>query len=250
MIDWYDGGPILYAESFAVRRHLKSLTFRLSSALSKHSIRSRTGIFRRQTYLLYKFQNRFALSFVLLSTFDTAMSAVILYQLLGGRENPDDPSTAVASNFALDARTLWLGATLVSLLVCSFALLYVVTIVATHRVAGPIKVMHRYISELARGQYPLMRPLREHDELQDFFAELRSLVDRLHEKDVEEAKILREAIETLAPTVSAPKAQEALNALRALCDSKRNAAAASTHVAEIRDARAQVEATPLRVASQ
>lgn len=189
---------------------------------------------------------------MLLSAFDTVMSAVVIYQLLIGRENPDDPSAAVAINFALDARAFWLGGTLVSLLVCSFALLYFVTIVATHRVAGPIKVMHRYVSELERGQYPQMRPLREHDELKDFFAQLRSLVDRLREKDAGETKILREALEMLSPAVSGPKAQEALNALRALCDSKRNAAAAGTPqlAAEIRDARAQVEATPLRVASQ
>jgi len=231
-----------------VRRHLKSFTFQMLSALRKHSIRSKTGIFRRQTFVLYKFQTRFALSFVLLSVFDTLMSAVVIYQLLGGRETVDDPSTSVISNLTLDARALSLGGALITLLLCSFALLYFVTIVATHRVAGPIKVMHRYLSELERGHYPVMRPLREHDELKDFFAQLRSLVDGLREKNAAESKILREAIDALTPSVSGLKAQEALSALRALCEQKRSVPAEHPMLAEIREA--PVEATPLRVASQ
>lgn len=39
----------------------------------------------------------------------------------------------------------------------------------THRVCGPLKVMHRYFDELASGKIPSPRPLRNRDEFKDVY---------------------------------------------------------------------------------
>ncbi len=56
-------------------------------------------------------------------------------------------------------------------------------LVVTHRVSGPLYVIARYLGELAEGRYPDMRPLRKHDELQEFFATFEDAVTALRSRD-------------------------------------------------------------------
>ncbi len=170
--------------------------------------------------MVYAFQTKFALTFVLLSAFNTVMTAVVVYRLLGGPESEVDFSSMITRLVGLETRLVWLFVILVSLFFTSFGLLFLVTVVATHRVAGPIKVMEEHIVSLAAGQYPVLRPLREHDELKDFFAQLRRLGEQLEAKDLEESRILRQVVETVSPMVGGMKAHEALGSLRTLIDAK------------------------------
>jgi hypothetical protein len=94
-------------------------------------------------------------------------------------------------------------------------------VLITHRVAGPVFVMSHYISVLAKGRYPQMRPLRKRDELKDFFERFQGAIESLRAREAEEAKVLDEAIAQLqAGTADAPQVLEALTQMR---DRKRDA---------------------------
>jgi signal transduction histidine kinase len=115
---------------------------------------------------------------------------------------------------------LWLtgvGALVVAGVLALFGL------VLTHRVAGPVYVMGLYIATLAAGRYPRMRPLRKKDELRGFFDRLSEAVDRIREREAEEARLLSEVIETLQPLATTQEAQAALSILGSLRARKRQA---------------------------
>ena len=96
-------------------------------------------------------------------------------------------------------------------------------LIITHRVAGPIYVMGLYISTLAAGRYPRMRALRKNDELRGFFDRFVEAVDRIREREAEEARLLDEVIETLQPLANTQDSQAALAILGSIRARKRQA---------------------------
>ncbi len=96
-------------------------------------------------------------------------------------------------------------------------------VLVTHRVAGPIYVMSHYISVLARGRYPIMRPLRRSDELKDFFQRFQGAIDTLRGREVEEAATIEHALVQFAPLAQSEETKQALEALRQMHDRKRDA---------------------------
>lgn len=96
-------------------------------------------------------------------------------------------------------------------------------ILVTHRVAGPLYVMSRYISILAEGRYPLFRPLRRNDELRAFFERFQRAIDSMRARESDEASKLQEAIQNLGPLASNPSARQSIATLTAMCARKRNA---------------------------
>jgi hypothetical protein len=99
-------------------------------------------------------------------------------------------------------------------------LLAVLGVVATHRIAGPIFVMNRYLSVLASGRIPTIRPLRKNDELKTLYGSFRGFVDMLAQREKNEAEKLKHALDTLRPAASTREAQECLEALRAMYQRK------------------------------
>jgi hypothetical protein len=100
-------------------------------------------------------------------------------------------------------------------------------LVITHRIAGPIYAMTRYLSELASGRYPSLRPIRRGDELRELFGLFQRSVDFLHARDLEEAYKIEEAILKLRAHASSAEATAALDTLDALYRRKRAGAAAA-----------------------
>ncbi len=98
-------------------------------------------------------------------------------------------------------------------------------LVVTHRVSGPLYVIARYLGELAEGRYPDMRPLRKHDELQDFFATFEDAVTALRSRDGAALADIDAALASARAAGKDPKAalDDTLRALeryrRALADS-------------------------------
>ncbi|XXF79446.1 signal protein [Myxococcaceae bacterium GXIMD 01537] len=89
-------------------------------------------------------------------------------------------------------------------------------LVFTHRVAGPVHVMSLYMAALAAGRYPRLRPLRQRDELRRFFERFGEAVDRIRQREAEEARLLGEALAALGPLATTAQARGALQALEAL----------------------------------
>jgi hypothetical protein len=64
----------------------------------------------------------------------------------------------------------------------------------THRVAGPLFVLGHYVSILAKGRYPVLRPLRKGDELREFFEGFQRAVEGLRDRDRKVAQRIDEAV--------------------------------------------------------
>lgn len=87
----------------------------------------------------------------------------------------------------------------------------------THRVAGPIFIIARYLGQLGSGQVPQTRPLRKGDELKEFFDTFAGMVDGFRDRNLEEAALLAKAA---AELVDKGGSAETISALEALAASK------------------------------
>lgn len=70
-------------------------------------------------------------------------------------------------------------------------------VLVTHRIAGPVFIISRYVRVLKDGAYPDMRPLRQGDEMKGFFDLFAAMVDNLKQHDQDDVKALDAAIAKL-----------------------------------------------------
>src|SRR5262245_47198984 len=113
-------------------------------------------MFRRRRYLVDRFQVRYALAVVLVTAFVSAVTSLVLFRVLTGARLSDFAGTPAA----MESSAKWLLLWVLVLIASSFAFLFLLIILASHRVAGPLAVMTRYMSEFAAGKYPNIRDLR------------------------------------------------------------------------------------------
>jgi methyl-accepting chemotaxis protein len=73
--------------------------------------------------------------------------------------------------------------TLLFLVIIQGIILYILLIKKTHHISGPIFVMSRYLNEMIEGKFPVTRPLREKDELKEFYELFNNMIDSMKEKD-------------------------------------------------------------------
>lgn len=110
------------------------------------------------------------------------------------------------------------GATITRYMVTATAMvslfLIVFGIIVTHRVAGPLFVMNRYLKALGEGQIPTTRPLRKKDELQEFYSNLLVVIESLRRQATADAKDLGTVVERLSPVASGAEAREAIETVR------------------------------------
>jgi hypothetical protein len=108
---------------------------------------------------------------------------------------------------------IWLMAGISLLMAVALAILGVLL---THRVAGPIYVMSQYVTLLAQGRYPVMRPLRRSDELKDFFERFQNAIEALRLRDEEESAVIGQVIAHVEKLDLEAGARKSLEALRAI----------------------------------
>ncbi|WP_370645299.1 signal protein [Corallococcus sp. EGB] len=172
---------------------------------------SRPTIMRR-TYLL---DREFQLKYILLLT-GMGAGSMLLFGVLAQQVH-----RMAAEGGLSGEETLWwlTGVATVGLGIALglFGLLF------THRVAGPVHVMSLYVAALAAGRYPRLRPLRRKDELRAFFARFSEAVDRIRQREADEALALEKALHALKDLATTPEAREALSTLEALRARKRQA---------------------------
>lgn len=197
-----------------IASRLRELRVKVAVVLAANSFSARTGIFRRQMYALHRFQMRFALTFIVLSALHTTISALVVYQMVGGPQSGLDLAAVMSRLTSLEPGAVRSFSMLLMLWIASYAVLYFIIIVSTHRVAGPIAVMQRNLDSLLAGEYPRFRPLRRHDELKDFFEQLQKLAERLRANEAEESKVLQQIWDCLqAPGAKDPAAAALLRKL-------------------------------------
>lgn len=81
-----------------------------------------------------------------------------------------------------------------ALLVLEVVALGIAGLVITHKVCGPVQVMHKHLEVLRAGKYPAPRPLRSGDEFVATFQQLTSVVSMLRSRDIEEAEKIERLI--------------------------------------------------------
>ena len=98
--------------------------------------------------------------------------------------------------------------------------LAVLSVIITHRMAGPIYVLRRYIGEIGTGPLPRVRNLRKGDEFRDLFETLVDTVGALEARAKEEIAVLEKLNGALA--AASPSDAESLKVeLEALLARKR-----------------------------
>lgn len=179
----------------------------------------------RRTYVVdRRFQYKYTALLSGLGALMSALFGVLMY--LAHREALDHVfrGGSIPADVATRSATLlWLIAGTSILMAVAFALFGVLI---THRVAGPVYVMSQFVAVLARGRYPIMRPLRRRDELRDFFDRFQAAIEALRAREMEEADALELALERLSGAATTPEAKQAVEALRAMHARKREATAA------------------------
>ena len=72
---------------------------------------------------------------------------------------------------------------LIATIIIQAIVLYIMIIRITHRISGPIYVISNYFREIIEGKVPELRPLRDKDELKEFYDLFVIFVDSLKKDD-------------------------------------------------------------------
>ncbi len=122
-----------------------------------------------------------ALGYFLLDAYMQLNSMIEVSEAIGDRLNSDDAQRV----FVL----------VIGFLVGEVVLLGVAGLLITHRVVGPVFVLHRHLATLAEGKYPTLRPLRESDEFKATFDAFSETLQMFRDRDEREARELNEVLE-------------------------------------------------------
>ena len=117
---------------------------------------------------------------------------------------------------ALRTRQTSILVTISGLLAVLVVALGVLGIVFTHKVAGPVFKMKRYLGRIREGRLIEPAPLRRGDDLQDFFDELCGAVKALRERETTDLVLLEDALANVGDSNTELRAR-----LQARCDAKR-----------------------------
>lgn len=147
---------------------------------------SSSRFFRRRRYNLFAFQTRYAAAFIVLSSFITGCVSFLTFAVFNGAEGVDGPMNLK-----------WIIAGIVLLVAGSSVLFYSLVIVASHRIAGPLSLMAQYMREIEVGRSPRIRDLRKGDELKEFYAGFRGMIQSISKRDEEELITLQKLQENL-----------------------------------------------------
>lgn len=122
-----------------------------------------------------------ALGYLLLDAYQQMNAMLEISEAIGDRLNSDDARRVfyIVVGF-LGAEVVFLG---------------VLGLLITHRVCGPIFVLHRHLCTIVDGRYPTLRPLRSGDEFRPAFEAFSTAVSMLKDRDQKELHELRFILE-------------------------------------------------------
>src|SRR5215831_17556327 len=132
------------------------------------------GIYRR-VYFLYRFQAKYALAFILLST---AIAVVIAFASFKVFDQLGSES--------FEKHLKWLVAAVVGLAVSSLGIFYLLVAVASQRLSAPLTALTHALAQLAAGEIPQTEPVHPTDELHETFSVFESVIDEFQSRRTEE----------------------------------------------------------------
>ncbi|MGD0676194.1 MAG: HAMP domain-containing protein [Polyangiaceae bacterium] len=137
-------------------------------------------------------------------------------ELLGefNREADAHDQALADQQASLIRRQRWMLDSLVGGLALMVALIGLLGIYFTHKVAGPIHKMKRLLRQVGEGNLHVDSRLRRGDELQDFFDVFTQMVDNLHRTEAAQLA----AVETALGALARGSKDEAEASLNGLCE--------------------------------
>jgi len=90
---------------------------------------------------------------------------------ISGIKEVSENSTAITKNNSV------IFYFIIAMAVIQTLLVFMIFIVISHRVSGPLHVMMSHMKEIQNGGTPEFRPLRKGDELKDFYLEFRKTIN-------------------------------------------------------------------------
>lgn len=171
---------------------------------------------RRRIFLIdRKFQLKYTMIIVLVGV---VVSALLGYFIIRLNQVTRDllamDETIMQEVRKIDSNTMWY---LAGFVVVMALVLFIWGIFITHRVAGPIFIISRYLRQLGEGDVPQTRPLRKGDELKSFFDTFSGMLNAMKQRNVEEAQLL----EKIAGQVRSAGGEENAKALEELAAKKK-----------------------------
>ena len=156
-------------------------------------------LYRRKYLLNARFQLKYTLVFILLSSIVAGVLGARLYGTV--RENSqliamDDTEANDAIQSQLKEQDRKVLYEIFAWLAGMVVLISAMGVFLTHKIAGPALVLTRNLNELAQGKIPKLRPLRKNDELIDLFEALHAAVTRIEKEVREEAALFEKAAES------------------------------------------------------
>ncbi len=136
---------------------------------------------RRNYFIDKKFQTNFIVKFCMLVVVTGALIMVILYALTGTTNTVSFVNSRVVVQSTADFLFPLLVQTfLVSTIVVGLAAIFV-TLIASHRIAGPMYRFKKVLSSLAEGDFSVSCKIRSKDALQDMVTAFNDMIARLRE---------------------------------------------------------------------
>lgn len=86
---------------------------------------------------------------------------------------------------------------LIAFIIAIFLSLVIWGILITHRIAGPIFIISRYVDSITDGKIPETRPLRKKDELKEFFDKFSKMLEALKERENVDIVAINDVLKTL-----------------------------------------------------
>jgi hypothetical protein len=83
----------------------------------------------------------------------------------------------------------------IAFLVVEVGGLGIMGLLITHRVVGPVFVLHRHLSTLLEGKFPNPRPLRQGDEFRETFETFTALIESLKKREAEDVGTLKSVLD-------------------------------------------------------
>lgn len=148
---------------------------------------------RRRTFLVDRhFQLKYTSIIVLVGVIVSGLLGIFIYRQ--SMENTTLIGLDAELQGKVAAQDLHAILYLVGFVAVMALFLFVWGIFITHRVAGPIYIISRYLRQIADNQVPHTRPLRKGDELKEFFDTFSAMLSSLKKQNSDEAEQLKTCI--------------------------------------------------------
>ena len=163
--------------------------------------------FRRKQFLINRaFQIKYTVIIAIIGIIIAVLWGTLFYK--ASKENSQqmlmlvqmDPNLSSMSDIIKDklaAEDSKIMIYLIAFVIAIFLSLVIWGILITHRIAGPIFIISRYVDSIADGKIPETRPLRKKDELKEFFDKFSRMLDALKERENVDLVAINDTLKTL-----------------------------------------------------